>query len=115
MPRSGRPPILGTEQYQELTHTIHERYAARRSMSLSEVDYYVQTRFHVSMSRNTLRHLLRGDSEIKSCRGIPMEEARVDVTLEVIVDFFRRAIQFVDGGSGTFRLQHGRNGLSGLG
>jgi hypothetical protein len=25
MPRSGRPPILGTEKYQELIHTIHEQ------------------------------------------------------------------------------------------
>jgi hypothetical protein len=101
MPRNGRPPILGTEQYQELVHAIYERYAERRPMSLSEVDYYVETRFHVSMNRNTLWQVLHQGPETKSCRGIPMEEAGVDVMPEMIMDFFRRAIELVDGGGGT--------------
>jgi transposase len=58
-PRNGRPPILGAEQHQELIHVICKRYAERRPMPLSEVDYHVRTRSHVSMNRNAPWHVLR--------------------------------------------------------
>jgi hypothetical protein len=97
LPQNGRPPIISHEEQEQLITAIQEAYDARRPMTIGEVHYYIETRFHKSIDRNTLMHMLRREPRLRSCHGIPMEEARVDVTAEVIWDFFRRAMEVVEG------------------
>jgi hypothetical protein len=66
-------------------------------MSIGEVHYFIETQFHLSVERNTLWHILKRDPSVKSCRNIPMEEARLDLTTQAGIDFFRRATEVAQG------------------
>jgi transposase len=81
---SGRPSILSDEEHEHLIRTITEAYRMRRPMSIGEISYYIETRFQKSIERNMLRHMLRRDTGIKFCRGVPMEQPRLDAPIEAL-------------------------------
>jgi hypothetical protein len=95
--QNGRLSILSDEEHEDRIRTITEAYQMRRPMSIGEFSYHIETRFQKSIERNTLWYMLRRDTRIKSCRGVPMEEPRLDVPIEAILTFFQQAIQIIDG------------------
>jgi hypothetical protein len=93
----GRPSVLSVSEHEELVHAIIARYEDRRPMSIGEVHFFLEDRFKKFIDRNTLWHLLRRDARIKTCRGIPIEEPRLNVTPEAIMAFLQHAMEVVQG------------------
>jgi hypothetical protein len=51
------------------------------------VNAYIKEHFRVHLTKHTIHELLKRDARVKSCRGIPMEDRRTEVTPEEISGF----------------------------
>jgi hypothetical protein len=58
---------------------------------------FLQSQVKEALDKNTVYHILARDPRIRSCRGVPMEEKRLEVTPEEIAEYFRRASEALDG------------------
>jgi hypothetical protein len=65
--------------------------------TIADVNAYVEEHFRVHLTKQTIHELLKRDARVKSCRGISMEDRRTKMMPEVISEFFRRAIETIDG------------------
>jgi hypothetical protein len=66
LPRNGRPPILSEEEHEEMIAFIIEGYQRRRPMSIGAISYEIETRFHKSIDRNSLNHMLLHTQKLQS-------------------------------------------------
>jgi hypothetical protein len=94
---NGRPPLLSPQQKDQFFEAISMTYINRIPWTLADVSAYIVSRFFIQLNRQTMHEILKRDSRLKSCRGIPMEDKRTEVTEDAILDFFRRAIEATDG------------------
>jgi hypothetical protein len=94
---NGRPSILSQEQCNPLIKAISQVYATRVPWTIVDVNAHIEEHFRVHLTKHTIHELLKRDARVMSCRGIPIEDRRTEVTSEEISDFFRRAIETIDG------------------
>jgi hypothetical protein len=71
-----RPPILVKVQCEELVHEIELAYTRGRAMTMSFIQEYLRTYFHLLANKTTLAELLERDARVKSCSVIPTETAQ---------------------------------------
>jgi hypothetical protein len=64
---------------------------------MTDISAYIAGNFHVDAIKQTIHNFLKRDLRVKSCRGIPMEDKRVEVTQEQILQFFTEAIERIEG------------------
>jgi hypothetical protein len=88
---NGRPSILLQEQRDQLIEAISQAYATGMPGTIADVNVYIEEHFRVHPTKQMIHELLKRDARVKSCRGIPTEDRRTEVTSEEISDFFRRA------------------------
>jgi hypothetical protein len=55
--------------------------------TIADVNAYIEEHFRVQLTKQTIHKLLKRDARAKSCREIPMEARRAEVTSEEISDF----------------------------
>jgi hypothetical protein len=77
-------------------------YINRISWTLADVSVYIASQFFIQLSRQGMHEILKRDSRVKSCRGIPMGEKRTEGTEDTTLEFFRTAIKAIDGVSSHF-------------
>jgi hypothetical protein len=99
---NGRSPnrrlsILSQEQRNQLIEAISQVYATRVPWTIADVNAYIEEHFTVHLTKQTIHELLKRDPRVKSYRRIPMEDRWTEVTSEEISNFFRRAIETIDG------------------
>jgi ABC-type enterochelin transport system ATPase subunit len=75
----GRLSILTELQHEELVHEIELANAHGRPMTMDSIQEYLQTHVHSSMNKIILAHLFERNTRAKSCPGIHMETARLQM------------------------------------
>jgi hypothetical protein len=55
--------------------------------TFADISAFIETKFHIHLIKQTIHKILKGDSRVKSCRGTPMEDKRIETTEEQILDF----------------------------
>jgi hypothetical protein len=80
----GQPPLLNETQPTRLRRKIYEAYEQRHPLSIVEVAKFISAEFGLNILPNTLDHILSRDPAIKSCKAIPMDVKRAEVTVDDI-------------------------------
>jgi hypothetical protein len=94
---NGRPSIRSQEQRNQFIEAISHAYATRVPWTIADVNAYIEEHFRVHLAKQTIHELLKLDARVKSCRRVPMEDGRTEVTFKEISDVFRRVIEIIDG------------------
>jgi hypothetical protein len=81
---------------------LNTLYINRMFWTLADISRYTTGQFFIQMSWQTIHEFLKRDSQLKSCRGLPIEDQRTEVTKDIILEFFRRAVGIIDGVSSHF-------------
>jgi hypothetical protein len=76
---SGRPPLLSDAIIKWMLDLTRSRFESRNPITDAELLDLLQTHHDVSLSADTLRHIIRNLEGVKSVIGIPMEAERVSV------------------------------------
>jgi hypothetical protein len=63
-------------------------YANATPWNMMEIMLFLQPHCKEPIERNTIYHLLAREPSIKACRGVPMEDKRMQVTSEQIIEYF---------------------------
>jgi hypothetical protein len=95
--RNGRLSILGDEHREDLVRQIETADRDGIPWTITEILQFFQARAAEAVDKNRVYHWLHREPRIKSCRGVPMEDRRLEITPEVIVDYFHQAIDMTDG------------------
>jgi hypothetical protein len=66
--------------------------------------------FYAVLGKSTLGHLIGQDPPLKTCRGIPIEGKRAELTPEEIRDFFTEGFRIIEGVSSHFFFNMGEVG-----
>jgi hypothetical protein len=85
---SGRPPILSPEVRQWMVKLVTRRVQEDRAITYAELLDRLQSSHEIVISGDTLRHVVRNMSQIKSIIGVPMESERVDVDPAALTAWF---------------------------
>jgi hypothetical protein len=78
------PLILSQEEHDDLANHIIDADTSTRAWTMRDVINHITERYGKTMDVNSTRHMLDRDPRIKSCRGVPMEERRLQVRAEDI-------------------------------
>jgi hypothetical protein len=92
----GRPGLIAQTRLTELVRKIEEGYQSRRPWTMVEIMIFLQSQAKEPLDKNTVYHIIAREPRIKSCRGVPMEEKRLEVSPEQIAEYFERASQAID-------------------
>jgi hypothetical protein len=90
--RWSRPPLLGDER-----EPVEDAYRRGIPWTIAEILDFIQEGSLEPVDKNSVYHWLQREPRIKSCRGVPMEDHRIAVTPDAILDYFQRAIATIDG------------------
>ena len=91
----GRPPLLDGEQLDAVLKFISSRFAQRSPATYDEIRRYIKQKFALIVDVACLRHFLCRVPQIKSVEGRPMEDSRVFVRQEEIVQYFTRIAEII--------------------
>jgi hypothetical protein len=80
-----------------LHNTISEAFLRKNPATIKSLIAALSAKFGIDILPNTLSHILLRDSEIKSCRGVPMDEERVKVKKQTIADYFQLLFHYLEG------------------
>jgi hypothetical protein len=84
-------------QSEDFGHEIELTFAHGRQMKTGSIQEYLRTRFYLSMNKVALASLFERDTHLKSCLGIPMETAQLEVMPKQTEDFVREAVSVIEG------------------
>jgi hypothetical protein len=84
---NGRPPLLSPQQKDQLFEAISIAHINRIPWTLADVNASIASQFFIQLSRQMIHEIPKRDSRLKSCRGIPMEDKRTEVTEDAILEF----------------------------
>jgi hypothetical protein len=94
--RNSRLLILGDERRETIVREIEAAYHHGIPWTITEVLQFFQERVVEAVGKNSVYHSLHRQPRIHSCRIIPMGDRRFEITLEVIVNYFQRAIDMIN-------------------
>jgi transposase len=86
--RNGRLSILGDERREGLVRQI-EATCHHGIPWTTKILQFFQERAAEAVDKNSVYHWLHRESRITSCRGVPTEDRRLEITPEIIVDYFQ--------------------------
>jgi hypothetical protein len=95
--RNGHLSILGDERCKDLVRQTEAASHRGIPWTITEILQFFQERAAEAVNWNNVYHWLHRQPRIKSCRGVPMEDRRFEITPEVIANDFQRAIDMIDG------------------
>jgi hypothetical protein len=99
---AGRPRLLDGPTLESLRQHVIARDEQRCPPSLSEISRFLKSEFGLAILPNTLSHILQRDPAIKSCKGVPIDAKRIEVTIDQIRDYFSRLFAPVSGAPAHF-------------
>jgi hypothetical protein len=67
---------------------IMDNHNRRQSYTLSRIREFIYESFGTEISSDTLRHIIHKNELFKTAKGIPMEDLRLNVTIEDIKSYF---------------------------
>jgi hypothetical protein len=85
--RNGRPPLLSTDQHEAIVAYLTDAYERGIPCTLHDISRFIEAEFHVALDHNTIHHLIDRDPRIRSIRGVPMEDKRVEVSPEAVIRY----------------------------
>ena len=85
---NGRPPILCCEAIEFIKNIIRDNFLNNSPVTYDFLLDAIQYRFSISLKPDTLRHICRGIDEVKTVRGIPMEQQRVSASNDDIMKYY---------------------------
>jgi hypothetical protein len=93
----GRRPLVSDEHCEPFIKRIEEEYHQGTPWTIADILEFIQERSPRPVDKNNLCHWLQRQPQIKSCRGVPMEDYRLAISPEAIADYLRNAIALTDG------------------
>jgi transposase len=84
----GRPRLLSDPQWQRVFDFINDNFNRRQPCTLSRIREYIYESFGAEISTDSLRHIIHKNKVFKTAKGIPMEDLRLNVTIEDIRTYF---------------------------
>jgi hypothetical protein len=93
----GRHCKLDPEEHEEMILEILAGFARNRPLTVSQVCRIISERWSKDMLTDTVYRILARDDRIKTCQAKPIEEARLAVTDEEILTYFRDLYSYVHG------------------
>lgn len=95
-PVNGRPPILTPEEQEDLVGSILDAYAGNRPWTMRDIVAHITERYAKTLDQNTIRHLLNRDMRVRPCRGVPIEDKRLQVTAADIRSYFDELTEAIE-------------------
>ena len=92
----GRPSIISEEQMQLMVHHIQKCLVDSHSPDLHALQNWIYKKFSIDVSTNTLAHIVSNSKTMKICPGIPMEQIRAEVPLEIIIQHYEKLQSFLE-------------------
>jgi hypothetical protein len=93
----GRPPLLPPEVQAWMTDLITTRFRERNPITYAELLDTLQYTREITLSGDSLRHIVRGMPTVKSVIGVPTESERVSVDPGEIEAWFNKLEEKVQG------------------
>jgi hypothetical protein len=84
---NGRPRLLPLDGYQMITELVIQGYRNRNPYTIDFRLDEIDRRFGVSMSADTMAHIVQRMPGVRLIDGIPMEKTRVMVDPKIVADF----------------------------
>jgi hypothetical protein len=84
----GRPRLLTPEAYLMVARLVTDAYNRRAPVSILYLIEQIEYFFDVSVSQNTMAHILRNMPDVKLVTGVPMDKHRVMADPHAINDFY---------------------------
>jgi hypothetical protein len=94
---NGRPSILSVSELEDLINKIINSYTINLPWTMHDIVHHITEQYGKTLEVNTIRHVLNRDSQIKTCRGIPMEEKRLQVSQQDIETYFTCLDEIIEG------------------
>ena len=92
----GRPSILNEEHLMLIGHHVESKMEGSKSPDFPALQNWIYKNFNIDLSVNTLIKIIDRSQTMKSCIGLPMEQARAEVPLEVIIDYYDRLSRYLE-------------------
>jgi hypothetical protein len=87
--KNGRPSLLSSDMIFWMKATIISRYTAKRPISFPEIIDMVQIKYQITLSLDTLRHIIYGIPELKTVIGNPKDARLVFVSDEDLILWYK--------------------------
>jgi hypothetical protein len=108
---NGHPRLLTLEAYLTITKLVNYGFQAHSPVSMIYISGQILRLFGISDSLNTLSHLIRQMSDMKTVDGIPMEGARVMTDAAAIDAYYAKIAELIDRVPREFVLSWTKPGL----
>jgi hypothetical protein len=104
---NGRPSLLTLDEHEDLVQQIMDGCHALHPWTMVEIVRHIADRYGKTLDPNTVCHLLHREPRLRTCRGIPMEERRLQGAREDVEAYFGRLDEALQKCASAFRLQYG--------
>jgi hypothetical protein len=95
--QSGRPHTLEKDEYEYIVAQILDGFSKQRPLTVHQISAMIEERWGKVALPDTIYHMLHRDERIRTCDARPMEEARLQVTDQEIIDYFGQLYSMVNG------------------
>ena len=85
---SGRPTLLTEQQISEMTQFVIDRYNNRSPVTVIELVKHISDCHAISLSAESVRHIVARIPSLKTCIGQSMEEERINCPSDAIDQWF---------------------------
>ena len=92
----GRPPILDSNILESVIEFVHSRYDELKPASYEDIIDFLDYSHQINILPDTVRHMIRKCSCLKSIIGIPMEKERIMADPEKIQNFYSELEELID-------------------
>jgi hypothetical protein len=102
--KAGRPCILTDDEHNDIVDEILDAFDRNRPLTVHEVCRIIEERCGKVILPDTISHIMAREKRIRTCKAKPMEEARLEVTDDEIMQYFRELYSKVHGVPAHFVL-----------
>lgn len=92
----GRPALLTEEHLELINHHIKKKFEKQASPDIPMLSNWIYKKFSISISFNTLHHIIASTDLMKVCTGVPIESTRAEVPLSIIEDHYDRLESYLE-------------------
>jgi hypothetical protein len=95
--KTGRDTILTPDEHEWVVEKIYETFSQNNPVTVCQMYRMIFDRFEKQMLPDTLYHVMRRESRIRTCLGKPMEDNRLQVTNKQLLEYFAALYSIVNG------------------
>lgn len=92
----GRPSVLTDEQLVLIYEYVSKKTDGSKSPDLPKLQNWIYKRFNVDITKKTLSQVIKRSPTMKICIGIPMEQVRAEVPIEIIIDHYDKLEKYLE-------------------